>query len=32
MANKMIGRKQLPLCWHVDDLKVSCVDKNEVKK
>ena len=32
MANKMIGGKQLTLCWHVDDLKISCVDVNEVKK
>ena len=32
VANKMIGRKQLAVCWHVDDLKISCVDANEVTK
>ena len=32
VANKMIGRKQLTVCWHVDDLKISCVDANEVTK
>ena len=30
VANKMIGRKQLTVCWHVDNLKTSCVDVNEV--
>ena len=32
VANTMIGRKQLTVFWHVDDLKISCVDVNEVKK
>ena len=32
VANKMIGRKQLTVCWHVDNLKISCVDANEVTK
>ena len=32
MANKMIGGKQLTVCCHVDDLKISCVDANEVTK
>ena len=32
MASKIIGGKQLTLCWHVDNLKISCVDVNEVKK
>ena len=32
VANKMIGRKQLTVFWHVDDLKISCVDANEVPK
>ena len=32
VTNKMIGRKQLTVCWHVDDLKISCVDANEVPK
>ena len=32
VANNMVGRKQLTLCWHVDDLKISCVDANEVTK
>ena len=30
VANKMICGKQLTVCWHVDDLKISCVDANEV--
>ena len=32
VANKMIGRKQLIVCWHVDDLNISCVDAHEVTK
>ena len=32
VTNKMIGVKQLTVCWHVDDLKISCVDLNEVTK
>ena len=32
VANKMIGGKQITLCWHMDDLKISCVDANEVTK
>ena len=28
----MIGGKQLTVCWHVDDLKVSNVDPKEVDK
>ena len=32
VANKMIGGKQLTVCWHVGDLKISCVDANEVTK
>ena len=28
----MIGGKQLTVCLHVDDLKISCVDANEIKK
>ena len=28
----MIGGKQLTVCWHVDNLKISCVDANEVTK
>ena len=32
VANKMKCGKQLTLCWHVDDLKISCVDANEVTK
>ena len=32
VANKMIGRKQLTVCWHVDELKISCVDAKKVKK
>ena len=30
VANKMVNGKQLTVCWHVDDLKVSHVDTNEV--
>ena len=32
VANMTIGGKQLTVCWHVDDLKISCVDANEVTK
>ena len=32
VANNMIGGKQLTVFWHVDDLKISCVDANEAKK
>ena len=32
MANRMVGRKQLTVFCHVDDLKISCVDASEVKK
>ena len=32
VVNKMIGRKHLTVCCHVDDLKISCVDANEVTK
>ena len=27
---KMIGGKHLTVCWHVDNLKISCVETNEV--
>ena len=30
VANKMVNGKQMTICWHVDDLKVSHVDKNAV--
>ena len=32
MSNKMVGGKQLTVCWYVDDLKISYVDANEVTK
>ena len=32
VANKMVDGKHLTVCWHVDDLKISCVDTNEVTK
>ena len=32
VTNKIIVGKQLTVCWHVDDLKISCVDANEVTK
>ena len=28
----MIGGKQLTLFWHVENLKISCVDANKVTK
>ena len=28
VANKMIGGKQLTVCWNLDDLKISCIDSN----
>ena len=32
VAIKMVGGKQLTVCWHVDDIKISCVDANEGTK
>ena len=32
VANRMVGGKHLTVFWHVDDLKISCVDANEVTK
>ena len=32
VANNMIGGKQLTLFWHVDDLKISCVDAKDLTK
>ena len=32
VANKTINDKQMTVCWHVDDLKVSHVDPLEVMK
>ena len=32
VANNMIGGKQITVCWHMDDIKISCVDANEVTK
>ena len=32
VANKMINGTQMTVCWHVDDLKVSHVDPDEVTK
>ena len=32
VSNKMVGGKQLTVCWHVYNLKISCVDTNEVTK
>jgi hypothetical protein len=31
VANKVVNRTQMTICWHVDDLKVSHVDPGEVK-
>ena len=30
VANKRMNGKQMTICWHVDDVKVSHVDKNAV--
>ena len=32
VSNKMLGGRHLTVCWHMDDLNISCVDANEVKK
>ena len=32
VANNMVGGKHLTVCWHVDDLKISCIDANEATK
>ena len=32
VANKMVGGKKLTVCWLVDDLKISHVNKHVVKK
>ena len=32
VANKMIGGKQLTVCWHVGDFKISHVSKHVVTK
>ena len=32
VANKMIGGKQMTICWHVDDLKISRVNPKVVNK
>ena len=31
-SNNMVGGKQITLCWHVEDLKISCVEENKVTK
>ena len=31
MENNIIGGKQVTVLWHMDNLKISCVDANEVK-
>jgi hypothetical protein len=30
VANKVVNGKQMTVCWHVDDLKVSHCDPNQV--
>ena len=32
VSNNMLDRKQLTVFWHVDDLKISCVNRHKVKK
>jgi hypothetical protein len=30
VANKIVNGKQMTLCWHVDDMKVSHFERNKV--
>ena len=32
VANKMVGGKQLTVCWHVDNPRISCLDVNKITK
>jgi hypothetical protein len=32
VANKTVNGKQMTICWHVDDLKVSHMDPAEITK
>ena len=32
VGNNMVGGKQLPVCWHVDNIKISCIDVNKATK
>ena len=32
VANKIVNGSQMTVCWHVDDLKVSQIDPNEITK
>ena len=32
VAKNMVGGKQLTVCCHVDNLKISCIDRHEVSK
>ena len=32
VSNKMLGGEQLTVCCHMDNLNISCVDANKVKK
>jgi hypothetical protein len=32
VANKMVNGKQITVMWHVDDLKISCVNGDEIEK
>ena len=32
VANKLVNKNQMTICWYVDDLKVSHVQQDEVKK
>ncbi len=32
VANKIVNGKQMTVCWHIDDLKVSHTDPMEITK
>ena len=32
LVNKVVDGKQMTIVWHVDDLKISHVDENEVMR
>ena len=32
VANKMVDEKQLTVCWHREDINISCMNRHEVSK
>ena len=32
IANKFVDKNQMTVCWHIDDLKVSHIDPEEITK